>query len=169
MQEGCPEQEDLTALLCLCAAKCPGLSRDMISSWQREGARLVVWGSDRDSSIWGPSSAGQGATKSSSLGECQPRGLQLRRARRSLLAPSLWSRGLWPSRPSVSLLPSQQLAIIEYLEETRPTPRLLPQDPKKRAHVRMISDLIACACQAPSGKLSSLSAPACPSVPSWAP
>uniref|UniRef100_A0ABI7ZQU0 maleylacetoacetate isomerase n=1 Tax=Felis catus TaxID=9685 RepID=A0ABI7ZQU0_FELCA len=37
----------------------------------------------------------------------------------------------------------QQLAIIEYLEETRPTPRLLPQDPKKRAHVRMISDLIA--------------------------
>lgn len=39
--------------------------------------------------------------------------------------------------------PSVQLAIIEYLEETRPTPRLLPQDPKKRAHVRMISDLIA--------------------------
>lgn len=37
----------------------------------------------------------------------------------------------------------QSLAIIEYLEETRPTPRLLPQDPKKRAHVRMISDLIA--------------------------
>ncbi|XP_006884711.1 PREDICTED: maleylacetoacetate isomerase isoform X1 [Elephantulus edwardii] len=37
----------------------------------------------------------------------------------------------------------QSLAIIEYLEETRPTPRLLPQDPKKRAIVRMISDLIA--------------------------
>ncbi|XP_054987194.1 maleylacetoacetate isomerase isoform X1 [Sorex araneus] len=37
----------------------------------------------------------------------------------------------------------QSLAIIEYLEETRPTPRLLPQDPKKRAQVRMISDLIA--------------------------
>ncbi|XP_024897846.1 maleylacetoacetate isomerase isoform X2 [Pteropus alecto] len=37
----------------------------------------------------------------------------------------------------------QQLAIIEYLEETRPTPRLLPRDPKKRASVRMISDLIA--------------------------
>ncbi|XP_023443177.1 maleylacetoacetate isomerase isoform X1 [Dasypus novemcinctus] len=36
----------------------------------------------------------------------------------------------------------QSLAIIEYLEETRPTPRLLPQDPKKRASVRMISDLI---------------------------
>ncbi|XP_025150936.1 maleylacetoacetate isomerase isoform X3 [Bubalus bubalis] len=27
----------------------------------------------------------------------------------------------------------QSLAIIEYLEETRPTPRLLPRDPKKRA------------------------------------
>lgn len=38
---------------------------------------------------------------------------------------------------------SGQLAIIEYLEETRPTPRLLPRDPKKRASVRMISDLIA--------------------------
>uniref|UniRef100_A0A2K5PFK1 maleylacetoacetate isomerase n=1 Tax=Cebus imitator TaxID=2715852 RepID=A0A2K5PFK1_CEBIM len=41
----------------------------------------------------------------------------------------------------------QQLAIIEYLEETRPTPRLLPQDPKKRASVRMISDLITSGIQ----------------------
>uniref|UniRef100_A0A8D2DMX7 maleylacetoacetate isomerase n=1 Tax=Sciurus vulgaris TaxID=55149 RepID=A0A8D2DMX7_SCIVU len=41
----------------------------------------------------------------------------------------------------------QQLAIIEYLEETRPTPPLLPQDPKKRASVRMISDLIASGIQ----------------------
>ncbi|XP_074091749.1 maleylacetoacetate isomerase isoform X3 [Macrotis lagotis] len=42
----------------------------------------------------------------------------------------------------------QQLAIIEYLEETRPTPiRLLPEDPKKRASVRMISDLIASGIQ----------------------
>uniref|UniRef100_A0A8D2DPP4 Maleylacetoacetate isomerase n=1 Tax=Sciurus vulgaris TaxID=55149 RepID=A0A8D2DPP4_SCIVU len=41
----------------------------------------------------------------------------------------------------------QSLAIIEYLEETRPTPPLLPQDPKKRASVRMISDLIASGIQ----------------------
>ncbi|XP_074183252.1 maleylacetoacetate isomerase isoform X3 [Rhinolophus sinicus] len=41
----------------------------------------------------------------------------------------------------------QSLAIIEYLEETRPTPRLLPQDPKKRCLVRMISDLIASGIQ----------------------
>ncbi|XP_022360747.1 maleylacetoacetate isomerase isoform X1 [Enhydra lutris kenyoni] len=42
---------------------------------------------------------------------------------------------------------SQSLAIIEFLEETRPTPRLLPQDPKKRAQVRMISDTIASGIQ----------------------
>lgn len=52
-----------------------------------------------------------------------------------------------PGPLRASLLPSGQLAIIEYLEETRPTPRLLPQDPKKRAHVRMISDLIASGIQ----------------------
>ncbi|XP_021567499.1 maleylacetoacetate isomerase [Carlito syrichta] len=41
----------------------------------------------------------------------------------------------------------QSLAIIEYLDETRPTPRLLPQDPRKRASVRMISNLIASGIQ----------------------
>uniref|UniRef100_A0A452R857 Glutathione S-transferase zeta 1 n=1 Tax=Ursus americanus TaxID=9643 RepID=A0A452R857_URSAM len=46
-------------------------------------------------------------------------------------------------RPS----PGHNLAIIEYLEETRPTPRLLPQDPKKRAQVRMISDVITSGIQ----------------------
>ncbi|XP_010214670.1 PREDICTED: maleylacetoacetate isomerase isoform X2 [Tinamus guttatus] len=42
---------------------------------------------------------------------------------------------------------SQSLAIIHYLEETRPSPRLLPQDPKKRAQVRMISDHIVSGIQ----------------------
>ncbi|KAF6351372.1 glutathione S-transferase zeta 1 [Rhinolophus ferrumequinum] len=46
-----------------------------------------------------------------------------------------------------ALNPMKQLAIIEYLEETRPTPRLLPLDPKKRCLVRMISDLIASGIQ----------------------
>ncbi|XP_062433992.1 maleylacetoacetate isomerase-like isoform X3 [Rhea pennata] len=41
----------------------------------------------------------------------------------------------------------QQIAIIHYLEETRPNPRLLPQDPKKRAQVRMISDHIVSGIQ----------------------
>ncbi|XP_053553344.1 maleylacetoacetate isomerase isoform X2 [Bombina bombina] len=50
---------------------------------------------------------------------------------------------------------SQSLAIIEYLEETRPNPPLLPKDPKKRAQVRMISDHIASGIQ-PLQNLSAL-------------
>ncbi|XP_009866927.1 PREDICTED: maleylacetoacetate isomerase isoform X1 [Apaloderma vittatum] len=42
---------------------------------------------------------------------------------------------------------SQSLAIIHYLEDTRPNPRLLPQDPKKRAQIRMIADHIASGIQ----------------------
>ena len=39
---------------------------------------------------------------------------------------------------------SQSLAIIEYLDETRPPPRLLPEDPAGRARVRSLSLLVAC-------------------------
>jgi maleylacetoacetate isomerase len=39
---------------------------------------------------------------------------------------------------------SQSLAIIEYLEETRPEPRLLPADAAGRARVRSLSLLVAC-------------------------
>lgn len=40
---------------------------------------------------------------------------------------------------------TQSLAIIEYLDETRPnTPRLLPDDAAGRARVRALSDAIAC-------------------------
>ncbi|XP_026209523.1 maleylacetoacetate isomerase isoform X2 [Anabas testudineus] len=42
---------------------------------------------------------------------------------------------------------SQSLAAIQYIDETRPGPRLLPADPVKRAQVRMISDLIASGIQ----------------------
>ncbi|XP_066550643.1 maleylacetoacetate isomerase isoform X1 [Amia ocellicauda] len=42
---------------------------------------------------------------------------------------------------------SQSLAIIQYLEETRPGPHLLPADPQKRAQVRMICDHIAAGIQ----------------------
>ncbi|XP_070610295.1 maleylacetoacetate isomerase isoform X2 [Erythrolamprus reginae] len=42
---------------------------------------------------------------------------------------------------------SQSIAIIEYLEDSRPLPRLLPQDPKMRAVVRMISNHIASGIQ----------------------
>jgi maleylacetoacetate isomerase len=33
----------------------------------------------------------------------------------------------------------QSLAIIEYLDETHPSPRLLPQDPKERAYARSLA------------------------------
>jgi maleylacetoacetate isomerase len=39
---------------------------------------------------------------------------------------------------------TQSLAIMEYLDETRPAPRLLPEDPKGRARVRSLSLLVAC-------------------------
>ncbi|XP_077319736.1 maleylacetoacetate isomerase isoform X1 [Lithobates pipiens] len=42
---------------------------------------------------------------------------------------------------------SQSLAIIEYLEETRPSPALLPRDPVQRARCRMISDHITAGIQ----------------------
>ncbi|XP_068110586.1 maleylacetoacetate isomerase isoform X1 [Hyperolius riggenbachi] len=42
---------------------------------------------------------------------------------------------------------SQSLAIIEYLEETRPHPPLLPRDPIKRAQCRMISEHVASGIQ----------------------
>ncbi|KAM9651944.1 maleylacetoacetate isomerase isoform 2-T2 [Morphnus guianensis] len=42
---------------------------------------------------------------------------------------------------------SQSLAIIHYLEDTCPNPRLLPQDLKKRAQVRMIADHIVSGIQ----------------------
>ncbi len=38
----------------------------------------------------------------------------------------------------------QSLAILEYLEETRPQPPLLPKDPRGRARVRGLSLIVAC-------------------------
>ena len=38
----------------------------------------------------------------------------------------------------------ESLAIIEYLDETRPEPRLLPRDARGRARVRGLAQLVAC-------------------------
>jgi maleylacetoacetate isomerase len=38
----------------------------------------------------------------------------------------------------------ESLAIIEYLDETHPNPPLLPRDPRGRARVRGIAQLVAC-------------------------
>jgi len=42
---------------------------------------------------------------------------------------------------------TQSLAIIEYLDETFPGSRLIPQNPVDRARVRMLSQIIACDIQ----------------------
>lgn len=39
---------------------------------------------------------------------------------------------------------TQSLAIIEWLDETHPTPALLPRDPFRRAQVRSFAQVIAC-------------------------
>jgi maleylpyruvate isomerase len=39
---------------------------------------------------------------------------------------------------------AQSPAIIEYLEETHPTPPLLPKDPVNRAHVRAMAAIVGC-------------------------
>jgi maleylacetoacetate isomerase len=38
----------------------------------------------------------------------------------------------------------QSMAIIEYLDETHPEPPLLPKDPRGRARVRGLSQIVAC-------------------------
>src|ERR1700735_1841579 len=40
----------------------------------------------------------------------------------------------------------ESMAIIEYLDETHPNPPLLPRDPKGRARVRGIAQIVACDC-----------------------
>ena len=52
------------------------------------------------------------------------------------LVPTL----VWPDGTVIS----QSLAIMEFLEETMPEPPLLPADPRGRARVRSLSQMIAC-------------------------
>jgi maleylacetoacetate isomerase len=55
------------------------------------------------------------------------------------LVPTLDVQG----EPDQALL-SQSMAIIEYLDETHPTPPLLPADPLGRAQVRALAQTVAC-------------------------
>jgi maleylpyruvate isomerase len=52
--------------------------------------------------------------------------------------------GIVPALVDGDLVLQQSLAIIEYLEETHPTPALLPSTPGDRAYVRAIALQIAC-------------------------
>ena len=53
-------------------------------------------------------------------------------------------QGLVPMLRIDGLVLTQSLAILDYLEETRPEPPLLPADPAGRARVRALSQAIAC-------------------------
>ncbi|HRD75590.1 MAG TPA: maleylacetoacetate isomerase [Hyphomicrobiaceae bacterium] len=52
--------------------------------------------------------------------------------------------GLVPALEEGGRVLTQSLAIIEWLDETHPSPPLLPKDPFDRAHVRALAFSIAC-------------------------
>ncbi|RMF16525.1 MAG: maleylacetoacetate isomerase [Alphaproteobacteria bacterium] len=53
-------------------------------------------------------------------------------------------QGLVPTLVDEDRSIGQSIAILEYLEEIRPVPPLLPDEPAARARVRQIADAIAC-------------------------
>lgn len=52
--------------------------------------------------------------------------------------------GLVPALTDGGSILTQSTAIIEYLDETRPAPPLLPSDPLERARVRALAQTVAC-------------------------
>jgi maleylacetoacetate isomerase len=57
---------------------------------------------------------------------------------------SINAQGLVPTLQIDDLAMTQSLAIIEYLDDTRPSPPLRPSNPRDRAHVNSLAQLIAC-------------------------
>jgi len=57
---------------------------------------------------------------------------------------SINSQGLVPALEEAGSLLAQSLAIIEYLDEVHPGPKLLPADPIDRHYVRAFSQIVAC-------------------------
>ena len=53
-------------------------------------------------------------------------------------------QGLVPTLQDGGTVITQSLAIIEWLEETHPTPPLLPKEPLRRALVRAFAQVLAC-------------------------
>ncbi len=53
-------------------------------------------------------------------------------------------QGLVPTLVDGETVIGQSLAIVEYLEEIRPEPPLLPNDPAGRARVRQLAEIVAC-------------------------
>jgi maleylpyruvate isomerase len=54
------------------------------------------------------------------------------------------AQGLVPALDDAGHVLTQSLAIIEYLDEVHPGPKLLPADPFDRAYVRAFSQIVAC-------------------------
>jgi len=63
---------------------------------------------------------------------------------RSAAYRALNPQALVPTLVDGDAVLNQSLAIIEYLDETKPGPKLLPADPVGRARVRSLSLLVAC-------------------------
>jgi maleylpyruvate isomerase len=57
---------------------------------------------------------------------------------------SVNTQGLVPALQDGARILTQSLAIIEYLDEVHPGPKLLPPDPVDRHYVRAFSQIIAC-------------------------
>ena len=57
---------------------------------------------------------------------------------------ALHPQGLVPALEDGGKIYVQSLAMMEYLEETRPLPPLLPQTAEDRAYVRAVAQMIAC-------------------------
>ena len=53
-------------------------------------------------------------------------------------------QGLVPALLDGDRVLTQSVAICEYLDETRPTPALLPASPEARARVRALAQIVAC-------------------------
>ncbi len=68
----------------------------------------------------------------------------LREEHRSAGYLALNPQGLVPALEDDGFVIGQSLAIIEYLDETRPDPPLLPRDARGRAQVRAMAQGIAC-------------------------
>ncbi len=72
-------------------------------------------------------------------------GIDLRTgAQKSESFVALNPQGMVPALEVDGAVLTQSPAILEWLEETRPSPALLPADPVARAHVRAMAALIGC-------------------------
>ncbi|MBN9019946.1 MAG: maleylacetoacetate isomerase [Rhizobiales bacterium] len=77
--------------------------------------------------------------------EWEPRYISLpKMEHRSAAYMDINPQGLVPALIDGGLLLAQSLAILEYLDEVYPEPRILPDDPAERAYVRGLAQIVGC-------------------------